>query len=51
MIPALDEQLGDLLLIEMTSIQLAQLTVVAGRAHHPMPELAEISDFVPGAKA
>lgn len=47
----LETCIGDLLLIEMTSIQLAHLTVVAGRAHPSMPELAEIRDFVPGAKA
>jgi hypothetical protein len=48
---ALLDTIGDLLLIEMPSIQLAHLTVVAGRAHPSKPELAEISDFVPGAKA
>jgi hypothetical protein len=49
--PSVNECNRDLLLIETTSIQLAHLTVVAGRAQPSMPGLAEISDFVPGAKA
>lgn len=43
--------LADLLLIEMTSIQLAHLTVVSGPSDSSKLELAEISDFAPGAKA
>jgi hypothetical protein len=36
-------------LIKITTIQLAHLTVVAGRAHPSELELTQISDFVSGS--